>query len=423
MPYRHYNFPLELTGVIKYNVMMLKVFRNKNVAKIVLWALLILILPAFVLWGTGNLGRGADKKGPAYVGTIENKKVSFDDFAKSVSSIRCQIVLNYFNNSKALDSLLKNKAFVGKLAWDRLIMLKKAGMARIRVPDSDVIKFITSHPLFLRNGRFDDRVYEYFLKNSLSLYPRNFEELIRETLMIQKLTDSLTKDIKVTDEEVLKDYEMDNSKFKISYILIPLGTFTDKISIPEAEIKDFYEKHKQEFVVETKETEGKAPTARMLSFDEINGTIKAFLSENKARPLATESANKTCEGLSELMAKNKLSFAAAAAKLGFKAQESQPFTKSDRLEGIGDAGGVAVMAAKMKKDEISKPADTRTGVLIFTVVDVQPFDQEKFKKEKDDFAKKVLTDKKNAFIEDWLREHEKGAELKIDLNEYDKYYR
>ena len=229
--------------------MMLKVFRNKNVAKIVLWALLILILPAFVLWGTGNLGRGADKKGPAYVGTIENKKVSFDDFAKSVSSIRCQIVLNYFNNSKALDSLLKNKAFVGKLAWDRLIMLKKAGMARIRVPDSDVIKFITSHPLFLRNGRFDDRVYEYFLKNSLSLYPRNFEELIRETLMIQKLTDSLTKDIKVTDEEVLKDYEMDNSKFKISYILTPTSEFTNKVIAPsEEEMKDFYEKNKQDFI-------------------------------------------------------------------------------------------------------------------------------------------------------------------------------
>ena len=402
---------------------MLKVFRSKNVAKIVLWALLILILPAFVLWGTGNVGRGADKKGPAYAGMIENKKVSFDDFAKSVSSIRCQIVLNYFNNSKALDSLLKNKAFVGKLAWDRLIMLKKADMARIKVTDSDVIKFITSHPLFLRDGRFDDRLYEYFLKNSLGLYPRNFEELIRESLKIQRLTDTLTKDVKIADEEVLKDYEVDNSKFKISYILVLLSTFTDKVSISEAEIKDFYEKHKQEFVIQTKEAEGKTPTTRMLSFDEIKGTIKSFLSENKARPLAMESANKTCENLRELMAKNKSSFAAAAAKLGFKAQEPQPFTKSDRLEGIGDAGGVAEMAVKMKKDEISKPADTRTGVLIFTVTEVQPFDQEKFKKEKDDFTKKILVDKKNAFIEDWLRELEKGAELKIDLNEYDKYYK
>ena len=75
---------------------MLKVLRNKNVAKAVLWALLILILPAFVLWGTGSLGR-SDKKGPSYAGIIENNRVSFDDFAQSMKEV-----------NKVMDDLLES---------------------------------------------------------------------------------------------------------------------------------------------------------------------------------------------------------------------------------------------------------------------------------------------------------------------------
>ena len=401
---------------------MLKVFRNKNVAKAVLWALLILILPAFVLWGTGSMGR-SDKKGPTYAGTIENRRVSFDDFAQGISSMRCQVILNYFNNARALEQLLKNKPFLGKLAWDRLIMLQRAHRAGIKVSDADVVKFISTHPLFVRDGKFDDRIYEYFLKNSLGVYPRNFEEMVRENLMIQKLTDGITKDVKITDDEVILAYERDNSKFRISYVLIPASDFTSQMKVSEDEIKDFYEKHKEEFVVQAKEAEGKEGTKKIASFENIKGTINSFLLENKAKPLALESANKTYDKLNELMAKNKLSFEAAAVKLGIKTQESVPFVRSEYLEGVGDADWIAAAASKMKKDEISKPAEIRKGVLMFKVAEIQPFNQETFKKEKEDFTKKALGDKKNAYMEDWLKEREKSASLKIDLDDYDKYYK
>ena len=402
---------------------MLKQLRSKAVTKFVLWALLILILPAFVLWGTGNLGGGKDKKGPVYVGTIENKKISFDDFATSITSVRCQIILNYFNNQKSLESLMNNKAFIGKLAWDRLIMLAKARAAKIRIGDSDVIKFITSHPLFIRNGKFDDRVYEYFLKNSLGLYPRSFEEIMRENIMIQKLTDAITKDVNISDAEVLKNYERDNSKFKISYLLIPVADFTGKVKVNEDEIKKFYEEHKKEFMVQTNAADAKKVEKKMASYDEMKETIKTFLSENKARPLVQESANKTYDELNKLMTKNKLSFEAAAAKLKLKTQESVSFVKSEYLEGIGAADWITAAAIKMKKDEISKPADVRKGMLIFKVAEAQPFDQEKFKKEREDYTKQELGNKKNSFVEDWINEREKGAKLNIDLKDYDKYYK
>ncbi len=341
---------------------MLKVFRNKKMQKAVLWALLILILPAFVLWGSGSLGKN-DKNGPTYAGLIDGRKVSFDDFGSSISAVRSQVMLNYFNNQKELGLLLKNNSLIGKLAWDRLIMLHEVKAARLKVPDNDVVTAIGSHPIFMRNGRFDDRIYEYFLKNSLGLYPRDFEEIVRENIMIQRLTEGIAKDVKVSDEEILRDYERGNARFKISYILFPLG------------------------------------------------------------PHALEDANKAYDKLTDTMLKKKLSFETAASKSKMKIQESKPFSKSDNLDAIGEMTEVAAMAADMKKDEISKPVSTKNGTLIFSVADRMSADGEKFKKDKEAFTDKALGDKKNAFIENWLKTREKNAELKIDLNDYEKYYK
>ena len=161
----------------------------------------------------------------------------------------------------------------------------------------------------------------------------------------------------------------------------------------------------------------------MASFDQMKDSIRLLLAETKAKPLITESANKTYDQLGQSMTKEKLSFETAAAKLGLKTQESQPFIKSDYVEDVGEGELITAAAAQMKRDEISKPMEIRKGFLIFRVSEIQPFDQEKFKKEKEDFTKKALSDKKNVYTENWLKDIEKNAELKIDLKDYDKYYK
>jgi len=401
---------------------MLKIFRHKNVTKAILWAILILILPAFVWWGAGSLNPSS-KKGPKFVGTIGGKAVSFDDFAKSVTGVRCQIVLNYFNQSKTLNTILRNQAFVGKLAWDRLIMLKEARRAGIKVPDKEVIGFIRTHSLFFREGSFDERGYDYFLRNSLGIYPRNFEEVVRENLTIQKVTDRLGKNLKVTDDETLRNYEKDNSRFKISYLLISLDTFKDKTKPSDEEVIKYYEEHKEEFTAQPKNKEGKEEASRAATFEEVKDALTAFLTERNARPLAVKSAESMRKKILDLLDKDKISFEAACVKLGLKAQETKFFFRSDYLEGVGEAEMINEEASRLKKDEVSKPIEVRKGVIVFRVSEVEPIDQEKFKKAKEDYAKKALAEKKTAYIENWLRDLEKKADLKIDISDYSQYYR
>jgi len=357
---------------------MLKFFRNKQIAKMVLWGLLILILPAFVLWGTGNLG-GQKNKGPTSVGFIDNKKISFDDLAEGMTGVRCQVILNYFNQSQVMDILLKSNTYLATLAWDRLTMLKEAKKRRIRVSDKDVVNLIKSHPLFNRDGMFDDRIYQYALKQSMGLSPRAFEEIVRDNLAIQKLNDTIVKDVKIQDEEIWDTYEKDNEIFKLSYIYL--------------DIKDFLD--------------------------------KALPDNNKAGELASKKAEESYKTIKETVDKGKLSFEEAAKKLGLDARETIYFSRYNKLENLGEgaAAKLADASRALKPGDISGPVRTRTGAVIFKVLEMQKPGEEKFKKNKDENAKKALDRKKAKFLEEWLRGLEKKARLNIDFKDYDKYTR
>ena len=84
---------------------------------------------------------------------------------------------------------------------------------------------------------------------------------------------------------------------------------------------------------------------------------------------------------------------------------------------------MAEAASKLKTGDLSEPVHVKDGIIIFKLLETQNPDEEKFKKEKDEYAKKVVADKKNKFLENWLRNLESKSVLNIDLKDYEKYYR
>ena len=179
---------------------MLKFFRSKNVTKFVLWVIIILILPAFVLFGTERLSL---KKGPKFAGFINSKKVSFDAMYESMIAVRSQLVLNYWNDPDKFREVANDRPFIAKLAWDRLIMLAEAKKNKIAVTDREVANYLRNHPIFLRNGVFDDKLYQYILQYNMGLSPRSFEEIVRDNLKVIKLEALVLKDEKVKEDEWL----------------------------------------------------------------------------------------------------------------------------------------------------------------------------------------------------------------------------
>ncbi|MFA5146671.1 MAG: SurA N-terminal domain-containing protein [Candidatus Omnitrophota bacterium] len=414
---------------------MLKFFRQKYVSKVIFWGLVILVMPAFVLWGTGNLG-GSGEKGPSYVGTIDGRKISFEKLYESMTAMRSILVLNYAGQEKILESFLSNKPFLAKVAWDRLIMLKEAKTHKIDISDREVIDYIRSHPLFIRNGTFDDKIYQHVLRYNIGLTPRTFEEIVRENLAIQKLNDIIAKDIKVTDEEVAQAYRREKEQFKISYILTEYKDLADAAAVEDARAKEYYDLNRNEFVIPLKEGEKE----HFAAFDDVKSSIKSYLAEKDARQLAIKNTDEMREKVVGMMEGDKETFETAASKLNLKVTESKLFSRSDYLDGIGEAWTIADIASTLtgggtppadpaapggakKQEEVSKTTEVRSGALIFRVAEYKGIDEEAFKKDKEVFAKKVMENAKTRIFDEWFKSPSLRANLKIDFKDIDRYYR
>lgn len=399
---------------------MLKVFRHKNVAKFVLWMILILILPAFVLWGTGSLGRPKDK-GPSHAGVISNKKITFEKFAHALTGVRCQIILNYYPQPRILEQLLTNKELMGKLAWDRLIMEALARGSGFKATDKEVVEYVKSHPIFARGGQFDTRLYDYVLKK-VPIDPRSFEEITRETLIIKKLNDAVSKDVKITDDEVLESYRKENGKWRVAYTVFAADDRVKDTNVDDAMMKDYYEKNKKEFIVPAKSGQEEMSIESVAPFDDVKDNIKGYLVALEARKLAKAAADSARAGIGDAMAAGG-TFESALEAQKLKKLETQPFSRAEYLENIGEMFPVAEAAAKLKPGEVSSPVETRKGYIIFRVAEGPKIDEEAFKKEKEEYSKKALDEKKMIFLENWLRQLDEANKPLIDLKDYEKYYR
>ena len=169
---------------------MLRQLRSKKVAKKVLIGLAIIIIPAFVLWGA----KGSSRKGggPTFAGTIFGRKISFKEYAESWRAVKNEAIMRYKDFQKIYKELRLDEE-----AWNRLILLHEAKKQRIKVSNDEVIQIIQSFPFLIRDNKFDAVLYEHVITNTFRISPREFEEDIRDSLIISKLLNGIAEDVEV----------------------------------------------------------------------------------------------------------------------------------------------------------------------------------------------------------------------------------
>ncbi len=206
-------------------------------------ALLILIIPAFLLWGVGNLANQ-----PKPIGQIGGKSITTEDLDSSRQGMKIQLLFSYYNNMETLNQILRNRPMLNLMAWERLVLLANARKTKVTVGNNEVLSFIASQPAFMRGGIFDKKVYEYILRNNLSMTPRQFEELVRENMQVHKFRETLLRGVSVTDEETLRAFKNMKDQVVLSYILIDREQFSDQVSVTDMEVAEFYKNNTSSFL-------------------------------------------------------------------------------------------------------------------------------------------------------------------------------
>lgn len=219
---------------------MLNVLRKRENLKKIMWGLAILIIPAFVLWGSGSSIRSRDL--PKYAGKIFGKKISFRQYEASFQAARNEALMIYGEDfNKAVDLLNLEKE-----AWERLILLLQAKKEKIRVSDEELINFIQRLPFFQKEGCFNQEKYKIFLDYVFHASPRDFEEQIREALEIDQLKNRFINKVDLRDGEVEEVYKKENEKAKVFYVFIDPQKFTEEIHPAYEELEGYYQSHMAE---------------------------------------------------------------------------------------------------------------------------------------------------------------------------------
>ncbi len=373
---------------------MLKILRNKKTAKKVWIGLAIIIIPAFALWGFGGAFRS--KEETASVGRIFGHNVSNLEFKESLSAVKTSATIQFGDRLPEIEKYLNLEA----QAWQRLILLHEAKARKITVSDKEIISAIQSAPYFQDKYGFSNKTYVQTLRYVFRLQPRIFEEQMRQSLTLAKLYDQVTKDVKLSDEQIRQKYTEANQELNIDYIASLFSNFTAKIKPTDQEIASFFDKNKAMF----KEPPVKDKPARIPELAEIKNKVKDAFIKEEAKKMAENKIKECAEAL------KKKEFKKAAEADGLKTGQTEFFKSSGQVKDLGVAEIFWNTAKKLKDKELSGILSNEKGYYIIKLGAIKPIDETKFTKEKQEFSQKLLSEKKSEVFGKFTEESIKKAQ-------------
>lgn len=212
--------------------------------KRVIWILLLLLVPSFILFF--HASRQAPEGPEGTAGVMFGKRIPWETFQEHRLWIRRQLESQLGSDipPEILDPVLN------QVVWDRLILLEEARRNRLRVDDLELAALIQGIAGFQDQGRFFPERYHRYLR-AIGMSPQEFEKLLRDDLRIKKLTDSVKASAAVSDEDVRAAYVKAHERLTASVILLETASWTSAASavLAEADVRASYDAHPEEALV------------------------------------------------------------------------------------------------------------------------------------------------------------------------------
>ena len=355
--------------ISKFNALI----RNK-----IIWgAFAFIIAMAFVVWGTKTGSSTSDSQNS--VGMLDGKDVPPEEFRHAYFNSYLSMSLMFgrpLQVSATVDQALK------KMAWKRLIALRKAKDLGVPVTGDEVIAAIKEQPYFQVDGRFSQERYQAFVNTFLSnlrISEPQFEEHIREEILLSKLRYLLAQAVWVspfyaghlfhqlydtftvsyaalleeelghmvtTSEEQARIFFDENSeqfmipeKMSVKYVTFPVKDFVDEESVDEDLMQSYYDDHITEFT-----TIGTDGWETIQPFEEVEDTIRETIVWEKATIQAGDKAADFEVMLAPERDGSAPSFEQAASVIGLTVSTSAFFSIREPLKDV-DAGPEFTKAA------------------------------------------------------------------------------
>jgi peptidyl-prolyl cis-trans isomerase D len=369
---------------------MLKTMRkNVKSLKWVLWIIVAtFIISIFFIWGgAGRLGDREGTKNLAYVG---KQVVSSDEYLQTLRQ-RLEAMRKQFSglNQNLIQQLNIPQQVLEQLVQQRLL-LQIARDKGLVATDDEIRERIKSYPVFQVDGKFVGfadykRVLDY---NHISL--KDFEEGLKQDVLINKVIRYLTAGIVVSDDEVWESYRKQNDSAKIEYLVSETAKVEAKDKPSEAQVQERFTKNSASYKVPEKRTADyiflKIEDAKKgVKVDDAE--VQKYYKDNASQFQEPEKVRLSRIWL-PFTAKDKEAVLAQARDVQKKAREGADFaglakaaSKDDKAKDGGDWGLAdwrslsakeTEAAGKLDAGKVSDVVETDTGAAILKVTEKTP---------------------------------------------------
>jgi peptidyl-prolyl cis-trans isomerase D len=218
--------------------------------KSILWLIVFAFVGTiFYSWGVGENSSGSNG---GVVATVNGSKITQAEYERTFNNL-----INFYREqlpNQFSDELIQ-KLDLKKQALDILIqkkiLLLKANELDIRVSDQEVVNQINIIPTFQKDKVFNNTIYQNYL-NYNRLTPLEFEESQREAVLLEKISNLIKSNVKVSPGEIDEAFIRENEKIKLDYIKFSNNHFKSSDIIKKEDVTSFFEKNKTRFEVPEK---------------------------------------------------------------------------------------------------------------------------------------------------------------------------
>lgn len=186
-----------------------------------------------------------------------------------------------------MQAALRNRTFPREMAdifaqqlIDEMIttraMVYQAHRMGLDVSDAELVRVLRGFPQLFPNGQFDRQAYEA-LANQQGMTVPDFEVLLRQQLLVGRLTNLVAQSVVITPEDIAREYRRKNEKVKLEYIAVGPDNVKNEATVTPEQVRASFEQNRAQYRVPEKRS------FDLLVVDEAKAGQKVNLSDQELR--------------------------------------------------------------------------------------------------------------------------------------------
>jgi peptidyl-prolyl cis-trans isomerase D len=222
---------------------MLHVIRER-IQGWIAWAIIILLIIPFALWGINQYFGGA---GPLVAATVNGEEISQQEYQQNyyMQRNRMREMLGAQYDPSVFDARIKEQALQDLINQE--LLAQHADDAGYRVADESIKQTILSIDAFKENGQFSNQLYASALQ-AQGETPASFEQRLQRAILTQQLHSGVSTSALVPQTELERLLKLEHQTRDIDHLVLKADTYKDEADATQEALQQYYEEHQDEFM-------------------------------------------------------------------------------------------------------------------------------------------------------------------------------